>query len=87
MMKKNLFVLMISAFVFTNVQVSYAMMECKEDENIPSLPTPSLSKQPRTKKWTPQAPMKESQLGTWIKRANRSPEEYRIVGNTLWIYQ
>lgn len=87
MMKRNLFVLMISAFVLMNAQQSYAMEELNEDENTLSLPTPSLSKQPRAKKWIPQAPMKESQLVTWIKRANCSPEEYMIVGNTLCIYQ
>lgn len=86
-MKKNLFVLMLSAFVLMNAQQSYAMEELNDNENRSSLPTPSLSKKTREKKWIPQAPMKESDLGGWIKRSSRFPWEYRIVGNTLWIYQ
>ncbi|MBX9786624.1 MAG: hypothetical protein K2Y08_04740 [Alphaproteobacteria bacterium] len=91
-MKKNLFVLMLSAFVLMNAQPSYAMMEIEENKiksplPTPSLPTPSLPQKPREKRWIPQAPMKEDLLNRWIKKANDFPGEYRIVGDILWRLQ
>lgn len=94
-MKKNLFVLALSAFVLTNAQSSYAI-KCNEvDENekktsrVRSLlkPKPEFTKESTMKIWVPSAPMKPEQVRLWIKKINKKPlkyERYKVEDNTLW---
>ena len=80
MMKKNLFVLMISTFVLTNVQTSYAMELCENEDN-------SSSQEPRKKRWTPQGPMTSERLADWEKKIEKNPSkyaEYKVLGFDLW---
>ena len=80
-MKKNLFVLMLSTFVLTNAQQSYAMQP-EENENSSS------RKQLNTGKWVPQAPVRsEGGLILWEKKAQKYPQKYKVEGRILFIYQ
>ena len=69
MMKKNLFVLMLSAFVLTNAHPSYAV---KPDGNEDS----SSSSHSPKKKWVPQTPMRPKKLVEWEKKIEENPTKY-----------
>jgi hypothetical protein len=79
-MKKNLFILMLSTFVLTNAQQSYAVEPGEEEKKSSSSAKP--------KKWIPQAPIKDQGVHKkWLARAALYPEEFKLEGTTPWIFQ
>lgn len=87
---------MISTFVLTNAQPSYATKssevideEEKKASRVQSLLKPKLEFQKKSKKavWIPSAPMKADLVQMWVRKINEKPwkySQYMVEGNTLW---
>ncbi|MBI2707116.1 MAG: hypothetical protein HYX35_02210 [Proteobacteria bacterium] len=86
-MTKNVFTLMLSAFILVNAQSSYAMHAnevTEEETTFSSQRTPTSA--PR---WVPQAPVKTTSAlyQKWLRKAATNPGKYKINGTTPWVLQ
>lgn len=98
MMKKNLFVLMLSTFVLTNVQQSYAIKGNEVDENenekkssrVRSLLKPKSEVTKKSKRIikVPKAVLTPAAREHWEEKIEQKPTKYanyEIEGSTLWV--
>lgn len=94
-MKKILFTLMFSAVVFSGFQDSYAGREENNNTKGPqrTLPNPDSTnvRTNRQPQWIPQAPISQEKspglYQKWLSKAEQAPNNYRISGNTPYIFQ